>query len=232
VAYADGRVDLLEGGRGLPLGVVPDTRYRQTTVELPAGSVLLLYSDGLVERRGHSIDEGLDRLCAAVADGPRHPEQLVEHVVDRLVGSTERGDDIALLAFRLLAIAPEPLDLRVPSDVDALALVRDSLRIWLEGTSATPADAHDLVLAVWEACANAVEHARAPDGEHVSVHANLTDGAVRIVVEDSGSWSPPAEQSDRGLGLRLMHSLMSSVDIARNEAGTRVTLEKELAGAE
>jgi serine phosphatase RsbU (regulator of sigma subunit)/anti-sigma regulatory factor (Ser/Thr protein kinase) len=232
VAFADGRVELLEGGRGLPLGVGPDTRYRQTTVELPAGSVLVLYSDGLVERRGHSIDEGLDRLCQAIADGPKHPEQLVEHIVDRLVGSTERGDDIALLAFRLLAVAPEQLDLRVPSDVEALALVRDSLRIWLQGTPATPADAHDLVLAAWEACANAVEHAREPAGEHVCIQANLIDGAVRIVVEDSGSWAQPAKRSDRGLGLRLMHSLMSSVDIARDEAGTRVTLEKELAGAE
>jgi serine phosphatase RsbU (regulator of sigma subunit)/anti-sigma regulatory factor (Ser/Thr protein kinase) len=232
VAFADGRVELIEGGRGLPLGVAPDTRYRQTTVELPVGSVLLLYSDGLVERRGHSIDEGLTRVTAAVTEGPRQPEQLVEYVVERLVGSTERGDDIALLAFRLLAVAPEPLDLRVPSDVEALGLVRDSLRIWLEGTSATPADAHDLVLAAWEACANAVEHAREPAGEHVTVRADVSDGLVRIVVEDSGSWKPPAKRSDRGLGLRLMHSLMSSVDIARDEAGTRVTLEKELAGAE
>jgi serine phosphatase RsbU (regulator of sigma subunit)/anti-sigma regulatory factor (Ser/Thr protein kinase) len=232
VAFADGRVELIEGGRGLPLGVAPDTRYRQTTVELPVGSVLLLYSDGLVERRGHSIDEGLTRVRAAVTEGPRHPEQLVEHVVERLVGSTERGDDIALLAFRLLAVAPEPLDLRVPSDVEALGLVRDSLRIWLEGTPASPADAHDLVLAAWEACANAVEHAREPAGEHVTVRADVGNSRVRIVVEDSGSWKPPAKRPDRGLGLRLMHSLMSSVDIARDEAGTRVTLEKELAGAE
>jgi serine phosphatase RsbU (regulator of sigma subunit)/anti-sigma regulatory factor (Ser/Thr protein kinase) len=232
VAFADGRVELIEGGRGLPLGVAPDTRYRQTTVELPVGSVLLLYSDGLVERRGHPIDEGLTRVTEAVTDGPSHPEQLVEHIIERLVGSTERGDDIALLAFRLLAVAPEPFDLRVPTDVGALGLVRDSLRIWLEGTPATPEDAHDLVLAAWEACANAVEHAHEPAGEHVTVRADLTNGLVRIVVEDSGSWKPPANRSDRGLGLRLMHSLMSSVDIARNEAGTRVTLEKELAGAE
>jgi len=232
VAFADGRVELLEGGRGLPLGVAPDTRYRQMAVELPLGSILLLYSDGLVERRGRSIDEGLERLRAAVADGPRNPEQLVEHVVDRMVGSTERADDIALLACRLLAVAPKPLELTVPSRVDSLDIVRDALRIWLEGTSASPADAHDLVLAAWEACANAVEHPHEPAGSHVCVRAQLSDGAVRVVVEDSGRWTQPAERSDRGLGLRLMHSLMSSVDIARNDEGTRVTLEKVLAGAE
>ncbi len=232
VAYADGTVELIEGGRGLPLGVGPDTRYRQTVLELPVGSVLLLYSDGLVERRGRSIDEGLERLRAAVVDGPRHPEQLVEHVVERLVGEAERGDDIALLAFRLLAVAPAPLELRIPNDIGSLELVRDSLRVWLEGTPASPADAHDLVLAAWEACANAVEHAQEPAGDHVSVHADRTETGVRIVVEDSGGWVQPADRSDRGLGLRLMHSLMSSVDIARDEQGTRVTLEKELAGTQ
>jgi serine phosphatase RsbU (regulator of sigma subunit)/anti-sigma regulatory factor (Ser/Thr protein kinase) len=232
LSYADGRVELLEGGRGLPLGVAKSPHYPQVAVELPIGSTLLLYSDGLVERRGRSIDDGLERLRSAVADGPRNPEQLVDHVIERVVGSDVRTDDIALLAFRLLAVAPKPLVLRVPSNVGSLELVRDSLRIWLEGTPASPADVHDVVLAAWEACANAVEHPHEPAESHVSVQANVDDGAVRIVVEDSGRWTQPAERSDRGLGLRLMHSLMSSVDIARNDAGTRVTLEKVLAGAE
>jgi serine phosphatase RsbU (regulator of sigma subunit)/anti-sigma regulatory factor (Ser/Thr protein kinase) len=232
IAYADGRVELLEGGRGVPLGVGPATRYRQMTVELPLGSILLLYSDGLVERRGQSIDDGLERLRRAVAGGPRKPERLVDHVVDRLVGSTERADDIALLAFRLFAVAPEPLELRIPSDVDSLELVRDSLRVWLEGTPASATDADDLVLAAWEACANAVEHGHEPEGGHVRVHAALDDSAVTIVVEDTGRWTPPTERTDRGFGLQLMHALMSSVDIVRSGTGTRVTLEKRIAGAD
>ena len=108
VAYPDRRVELVEGGRGLPLGAGPDTRYGQAVIELPVGSVLLLYSDGLVERRGRTIDEGLEELKRAAADGPREPEQLVEHILNRMVGEEERGDDIALLAARLLAVAPRP----------------------------------------------------------------------------------------------------------------------------
>ena len=86
VAYPDGRVELLEGGRGLPLGAGADTAYAQDVVELPVGTVLLLYTDGLVERRGRPIDDGLDELRRAALDGPREPEQLVEHILERLVG--------------------------------------------------------------------------------------------------------------------------------------------------
>jgi serine phosphatase RsbU (regulator of sigma subunit)/anti-sigma regulatory factor (Ser/Thr protein kinase) len=229
VAYPDRRVELIEGGRGLPLGAGPDTRYGQAVVELPVGSVLLLYSDGLVERRGRTIDEGLEELKRAAGDGPREPEQLVEHILDRMVGEEERGDDIALLAARLLAVAPRPLRLRVPSDTDSLDLVRDLVRAWLAGAQLDRSDAHDVVLAVWEACANAIEHAVEPDGNHVAVRADVLDGRLRISVEDTGGWLPPTERENRGLGLRLIYESMSSVDVVPGEAGTRVTFEKILA---
>jgi serine phosphatase RsbU (regulator of sigma subunit)/anti-sigma regulatory factor (Ser/Thr protein kinase) len=229
IAYPDRRVELVEGGRGLPLGAGPDTRYRQAVVELPVGSVLLLYSDGLVERRGRTIDEGLEELKRAAGDGPREPEQLVEHILDRMVGEEERGDDIALLAARLLAVAPRPLRLRVPSDTDSLDLVRDVVRAWLAGAQLDRSDAHDIVLAVWEACANAIEHAVEPDGNHVAVRADVLDGRLRISVEDTGGWLPPTERENRGLGLRLIYESMSSVDVVPGQAGTRVTFEKILA---
>jgi serine phosphatase RsbU (regulator of sigma subunit)/anti-sigma regulatory factor (Ser/Thr protein kinase) len=229
VAYPDGRVELVEGGRGLPLGAGPDTKYSHAVLELPVGTVLVLYSDGLVERRGHTIDEGLEKLRQAALDGPREPEELVEHVLERMVGDAERGDDIALLAVRLMAVAPQPLQLRIPSSVDSLDLVRDVLRTWLAGAALSRLDAQDVVLAVWEACANAIEHAVDPGGDHVDVRADIFDGRVRISVEDTGSWLPPTEREDRGLGLRLIYDSMSSVHVAPGDAGTRVTFEKALA---
>jgi serine phosphatase RsbU (regulator of sigma subunit)/anti-sigma regulatory factor (Ser/Thr protein kinase) len=229
VAYPDGRVEFVEGGRGLPLGAGPDTKYRHAVVELPVGTVLLLYTDGLVERRGRAIDDGLEELRQAMLDGPLEPEELVEHVLTRMVGDAERGDDIALLAVRLMAVAPQPLRLRVPSSTDSLKLVRDALRIWLAGASMSRLDAHDVVLAVWEACANAIEHAVDPGGDYVDVRADIFDARVRISVEDTGRWLPPAEREDRGLGLRLIYESMTSVDVVPGETGTRVTFEKELA---
>jgi serine phosphatase RsbU (regulator of sigma subunit)/anti-sigma regulatory factor (Ser/Thr protein kinase) len=228
VAYPDGRVELVEGGRGLPLGAGPDTKYSHAVLELPVGSVLVLYSDGLVERRGRTIDEGLDELRRAALDGPREPEELVEHLLARMVGDAERGDDIALLAVRLMAVAPKPLRLRVPSSVDSLDLVRDVVRTWLAGTALRRLDAQDVVLAVWEACANAIEHAVDPGDDHVDVRADILDGRIRVSVEDTGTWLPPTEREDRGLGLRLIYGSMSSVDVVPSDGGTRVTFEKEL----
>jgi serine phosphatase RsbU (regulator of sigma subunit)/anti-sigma regulatory factor (Ser/Thr protein kinase) len=229
LALPDGTVELIEGGRGLPLGAGPDTKYPQAVVELPVGSVLLLYTDGLVERRGRPIDVGLEDLRRAALDGPREPEELVEHILARLVGGEERGDDVALLAVRVLAVAPKPLHLRVPSELNSLELVRDTLRVWLAGAPLTRADAHDVVLAVWEACANSIEHAVDPKQDYVDVRAELFDSRMKIVVEDTGRWAPPTERVDRGLGLRLIHAAMSSVDVESGEAGTRVTFEKTLA---
>ena len=70
----DRRIEFLEGGRGLPLGAGTDTPNTQEIVELPVGTTIVLYTDGLVERRGESIDEGLERLRSAVLAGPREPE--------------------------------------------------------------------------------------------------------------------------------------------------------------
>jgi serine phosphatase RsbU (regulator of sigma subunit)/anti-sigma regulatory factor (Ser/Thr protein kinase) len=229
VAYPDGRVEFLEGGRGLPLGAASDTRYEQAVVELPLGSVLLLYTDGLIERRGRLIDDGLEQLRDVVRQGPREPEDLVEHILASMVES-QRGDDIALLAVRLLTVAPRPLDLRVPSSVDSLDVVRDAIRAWLVGTPLERADRHDVVLAVWEACANSIEHGVSADGGSLRVRAEVTEAGVRISVDDTGRWVPQTERADRGLGLRLMHATMSSVDITPGSDGTRVILEK-LAGA-
>ncbi len=227
-AFPDGRIELLEGGRGLPLGAGMNTKYTQEVLELPVGTVLVLYTDGLVERRGQPIDEGFARLRSAVREGPREPQKLVEHLVQQLAEGPERGDDIALLAVRLLAAAPRPLSLRVPSETGSLDLVRDALRSWLAGTALGRADVQDVVLAVWEVCANSIEHATNAREEEVLVRADVNDSRIRISVEDSGEWRAPADRVDRGLGLRLIHETMSSVDITTTVDGTRVTLEKVL----
>lgn len=232
VVYPDGRVELLEGGRGLPLGTLADTEYVQDVVELPAGSLLLLYTDGLVERRARPIDEGLERLCEAAHGAPSEPDQFVEHVLERMVGREDRGDDIAMLAVRLLTLAPAPLELRVARDMQSLPLVRDALRAWLEGTPLAGFEARDVVLAGWEACANAIEHSKSATDDVVTVAAHVSDSTVTVVVEDSGRWVDPSERSDRGLGLRLMRETMSSVSIETGEHGTRVTLVRVPAAAE
>jgi serine phosphatase RsbU (regulator of sigma subunit)/anti-sigma regulatory factor (Ser/Thr protein kinase) len=227
VAYPDGRVELLEDGRGLPLGTGLGAKYRQSVIDIPAGSVVLLYSDGLVERRGHTIDEGIESFVEAVETGPRDAETLLEHVLGRLTGE-DRTDDVAILAARFLPVAPRPLDLTVRSEEDSLHLVRDSVRTWLQGTTLSRSDAEDLLLAAWEVCANAIEHAAEPTDDLVRIRALVDDSRITITVDDLGRFVRVGERTDRGLGLRLAEHLVSAVDITMSEDGTTVALEKRL----
>jgi sigma-B regulation protein RsbU (phosphoserine phosphatase) len=82
----------------LPLGVDLSLPRTATTVPLPVNAVVVAYTDGLIERRGKSLDEGFGRLCQAVR--PQGPEQICHDVMDALVGREPPQDDIALLTFR------------------------------------------------------------------------------------------------------------------------------------
>jgi serine phosphatase RsbU (regulator of sigma subunit) len=95
VRRADGTVHVLAGAEGLLLGVTQAQRVSAQLV-LEPGCTLLGYTDGLVERRGENLDEGIDRLCRTFADGPVDVEELVDHLLDNL-GDSE--DDVAVLAL-------------------------------------------------------------------------------------------------------------------------------------
>jgi serine phosphatase RsbU (regulator of sigma subunit) len=82
----------------LMIGVAPGARRQVTTVDLEPGDVLCLYTDGLVERPGQIIDNGLSRLSEAVR--PQSPEAGCAEVMAALVGNQPARDDIALLMFR------------------------------------------------------------------------------------------------------------------------------------
>ncbi len=82
----------------LMIGVDRDVRRRVTTVKIPPGGLLCLCTDGLVERREHPLDDGLDRLCRALRAEP--PEAACAAVMGAMVGAEPARDDIALLIFR------------------------------------------------------------------------------------------------------------------------------------
>jgi phosphoserine phosphatase RsbU/P len=83
---------------GLMIGVAPATPRPMTTVPIPPGALLCFYTDGLIERPGQLIDEGLERLRRAVT--AEHPEAACATVTGALVGNEPARDDIALLMIR------------------------------------------------------------------------------------------------------------------------------------
>jgi serine phosphatase RsbU (regulator of sigma subunit) len=85
----------------LMLGIDPAARRTESVVTLRPGSVVLLYSDGLVERRGSTIDEGTDRLVQNLRELAHRP---LDHLCDALLRRMLHGtpeDDVALVAVRI-----------------------------------------------------------------------------------------------------------------------------------
>ncbi|MFC9682346.1 SpoIIE family protein phosphatase [Streptomyces sp. NPDC056948] len=96
--HPDGHAEALDLVGGVMLGVQPDSVYPVTALTLAPGSVLALYTDGLVEQPGSDIETGIEEVLRALADTPT---DSVEHLADRLVRTArrarERPDDVALL---------------------------------------------------------------------------------------------------------------------------------------
>jgi serine phosphatase RsbU (regulator of sigma subunit)/CheY-like chemotaxis protein len=96
----EGGTTFLEGGEGL-MGI-EDVVYKDLRAPIGPGEVLVCYTDGLVERRGESLDVGLRRLADAVAGGPDEPEALREHVLAGVrPAQTELDDDVTALFVKL-----------------------------------------------------------------------------------------------------------------------------------
>jgi serine phosphatase RsbU (regulator of sigma subunit) len=99
----DGEVGTLEGAQiDLLLGIDPQSPRTETAIELHDGATVVLYTDGLVERRDQSIDEGLAKLRLAAGDLAELPlDAFCDHLVaSMLPGRAE--DDVALVAIRVL----------------------------------------------------------------------------------------------------------------------------------
>ncbi|PBC71077.1 stage II sporulation protein E [Streptomyces sp. TLI_235] len=94
----DGSTDVLELAAGPLLGVDGTSTYPETRLDLPRGSVLALYTDGLVEERGSDIDPGIDDLRASLAHARAgRLEELADQLLRKARRSPHLSDDIALL---------------------------------------------------------------------------------------------------------------------------------------
>ena len=99
---ADGRPDFLQGGRSTPLGTLPDgAEVPEASIVLGVGERVLLYTDGLVERRDEGIIARLSQLREAAASAPDDLDAALEHVTRMLTSDAVRFDDVALLALRI-----------------------------------------------------------------------------------------------------------------------------------
>jgi PAS domain S-box-containing protein len=221
----------LDAPPGPPMGVGEHPRFGETSVTIDPATTLVLYTDGLVDRRDLALDEGLKRLLMVAED---HASLAAEELCDVLLAEMVPGevtDDVALLAVRQLPVAIEGVHLRVDAEPRTLSRVRRSLHRWLTVNGIARPVSEEIVLASTEAVTNSIRHAYGPARGWVEIKARIDDGHVDVEVRDGGRWRP-LRGSDGGRGLGMIHACMPEVTIERAGSGTTVRMRRPVSRAE
>jgi anti-anti-sigma factor len=237
VVSPDGSTRFLALPGGGPLGV-PGPRTAVGHATLAPGELLVCFSDGLVERRGHDLALATAEL-ASVASGvvrfaARESENLADQVAERIVEHMTRDghdDDVTLLLVRRSGELPPPLDIEVAAEPEQVATVRRRLQEWLRILGAGRAQSTAVEIAVLEAVSNAIQHAYPEKaGGRVRVEGALDgSGRLSLTISDDGRWRVPGpDPRGRGRGLAMIRACVDEVEIERTPVGTCVLLDHAL----
>jgi GAF domain-containing protein/anti-sigma regulatory factor (Ser/Thr protein kinase) len=229
VVEPGGGTRFLEGGLSVPLGALAHPVYEEVEFELPPGSLVMAYTDGLVERRDLWVDEGMEELRRAAPRIGGDVDAFCDGVLDEMLGHSPSSDDVALIALRFAPARENRISLEAPADAEELAGMRRAMRSWLAGVGAGEEESYEMIVATTEAAANAIEHAYALGEAFFRVQGALEGDEVRIEVSDSGRWRPP-RGTNRGRGTLLMQELTDGFEVLTGEQGTVVHLRRRLRG--
>lgn len=223
VSVPGGTPRLLEGACPA-LGIAEICNPPEIVVDFPPGATLVLYTDGLVERRLDGIGPGVSRLLSAMGDADGDVESVCTHVVDACLGPEQVDDDVTALFVRAVPVLGEKVRFTLTPDPDALAAMRRMLRRWLGEMGAAPDDTASIVMAANEAWQNAIEHGHDFAPVPVAVRFEREDDDVVITVRDAGGRGRPPGDPDRGRGLDLMNGLVDSTrfDFGSHRGGVAV----------
>jgi serine phosphatase RsbU (regulator of sigma subunit)/anti-sigma regulatory factor (Ser/Thr protein kinase)/anti-anti-sigma regulatory factor len=247
VVAADGATRFLEGSPTGPLGT--GSAPILLTDTLGPGELLLLYSDGLIERPNRTITEGmaeLARVAAAAAanqalavGASRSAAERVCQLTVELLTRTGYADDVTALAVHVTEPVPA-MRLELLAERPSLAVARQAFGEWLDEFDATQDDRADLHLAMVEIVTNAIEHAYSGGKPgSIEIAAELDDdGIVTCRITDHGSWrEPDPGEADRGHGLMVAGQVVDTLTVSHQlppeggeggEGGTVVTLRRRL----
>ncbi len=226
---ADGNVRMLDSDSAPPLGVDHRIPPKEAQYPIRPGETLLLFTDGLVERRREPINIGYRRLREAFASAPADVEAICDHVLERTIIEQASHDDVALLVVRLVKQAAAPMRLTLAATPASIPVARHGLRDWLRDSlpELDPIVASDLELAWAEACTNVVRHAYRSPHETFIAAAILEPDAICLEIADHGGWRGPSER-EGGRGLPLMRQLCDELEIDRRPDGTTVKMRRVL----
>ncbi|MGW0188817.1 ATP-binding SpoIIE family protein phosphatase [Streptomyces sp. NPDC003362] len=218
-------VDFPEMPIGPPLGL-GGLPFETAQFELAEGSLLALYTDGLIQSRGRDVDSARAALCDALTDGPDTPEEICDRLLTAVL-PVDRSDDVALLVARTRALDPGHVTtLDLPSDPAAVAGARghtsETLTAWgLEELSF----ATELIVS--ELVTNAIRYGKGPIQLRLILQSTLT-----CEVFDTNSTSPHLRHArtfdEGGRGLLLVAQLSERWGTRHSREGKVIWAEQAL----
>ncbi len=225
VVGPDGGTRPVDLPAGVPLGV-GGVDFDSVEITIPEGGILVLYTDGLIERRGQDIDEGLELLCRTLADRGRDLEESCDAVLAALVPERSE-DDIAVIMARVLPVPVDKIATLPLADDAVLAgearrFTRSTLQSW---GLASLAEITELLVS--ELVTNALRHAGPPRQLRL-----FQDRTLTVEVADTSRQIPllrPTEEDvETGRGMRLVNELAHRWGSRMTRHGKVVWFEVEL----
>ncbi|MFI0781024.1 SpoIIE family protein phosphatase [Streptomyces sp. NPDC021212] len=225
VVSPDCSVELLDlpGGPPLGLGSLP---FETVEVELAEGSLLALYTDGLIESRDQDVDRALDTLRSALAQPAESLDAVCDVVLSKMLPSRPE-DDVALLLARTRALdADHVATWDLPADPCMVARARRDVSAQLEAWGLDEA-VFTTELVVSELITNAIRHAKAP------IQLRLIHDRTLICEVSDGSGTAPHLRRARtfdegGRGLLLVAQLTQSWGTRQTSSGKTIWAEQSL----
>ncbi|MCX4511781.1 serine/threonine-protein phosphatase [Streptomyces sp. NBC_01619] len=224
VRDADGTVHSAEEPTGPPLGT-GGWLHSSGTIALQPGSTAVLYTDGLVERRGEDIDEGIAALERALAGATGTPQVVCDRLIRSLGVTAEHDDDVAVLVLQHPTRSGPDAELFHNAALELLGGVEAAprARAFASGVLASwrfPGELRDLgVLAASELVANSLQHGTPP----MRLRLRRTDRRLIIEVTDGDDHLPRrrrAETEDEaGRGISIVATIASSWGSRRTPGG-------------
>jgi phosphoserine phosphatase RsbU/P len=222
IAPPDAPAWLVELPVGEPLGIRPGVRRSSATVELPDGGAILLYTDGLIERRDEPLDESLERLRTHFL--PESPYLVCRNLLRTFLGSRRPTDDVAMVVIRR-AEEPDTEAATVTASSSSEVVTRFSAefkdevesvaraRHWVSGVLAEKGHssrADTVCLLVSELATNSLRHARSPFEVTVEVYGTKLVVQVMDHSRELPVKAGPAREDFGGKGLLFMDTLADS----------------------